>query len=328
VSPGVIEVVTRRKVVAAALLCALPGVARATDASFATWLVGLRKEAIAQGIRSQSVDRALKGVHEIPLVIERDRTQPETKYTLQEYLDRVVTQDRIARGIARFQENRALLEQVEARYHVQPRFVVALWGMETDFGRVTGDFPVISALATLAYDGRRSELFRRELIAAIRIVDLGYIRPEEMRGSWAGAMGQCQFMPTNYLEAAVSFSGDGRRDIWNRREDVLASIANFLMRLGWRGDETWGREVRVPQGLDPHLIGKEVRRPLPEWGRLGVRDLSGGELPGNDIAASLIMPDGTEGRAYLVYSNFRTLLRWNNSSFFAISIGTFADALG
>jgi membrane-bound lytic murein transglycosylase B len=313
--------------VAAALLCALPTFGFAADASFATWLAGVRQEAIAQGIRAQSVDRALKGAHEIPRVLELDRSQPETRYTLQEYLDRVVTQDRIQRGQERLQENRALLEQIAQRYHVQPRFVVALWGLETDFGRVTGDYPTISALATLAYDGRRSALFRRELIAAIRIVDLGYIGPEEMRGSWAGAMGQCQFMPTSYLDAAVSYRGDGRRDIWNRREDVLASIANLLSKLGWHGDETWGREVLVPRGLDPRLIGKEVSRPLSEWRRLGIRELDDGELPGRDISASLLMPDGTDGRAFLVYDNFRSLLKWNNSSYFAISVGSFADAL-
>jgi membrane-bound lytic murein transglycosylase B len=140
-------------------------------------------------------------------------------------------------------------------------------------------------------------------------------------------MGQCQFMPTNYLDAAVSYRGDGRRDIWNRREDVLASIANFLSKLGWHGDETWGREVLAPRGLDPRLIGKEVSQPLQEWRRLGVRGLDGGELPDRNITASLLMPDGTDGRAFLVYENFRTLLRWNNSTFFAISVGSFADAL-
>ena len=317
----------REFMTAAALLAALPKLAIAADTNFATWLAGVRREAIAKGIPPQSVDRALRGVHLIDRVIELDRAQPETKYTLQEYLDRVVTPDRIDLGTQNLQESRAVLEEVAARYHVQPRFIVALWGLESNFGQVSGNFPTISALATLAHDGRRSELFRGELIAAIRIVDQGYIRPEEMRGSWAGAMGQCQFMPSTYLKAAVSFSDDGRRDIWNRRRDVLASIANYLAMLGWNDNETWGREVLAPPGLNPAFIGKEVSKSLPEWRRLGVRDLGGGELPGRDLAASLIMPDGPGARAFLIYDDFRVLLRWNNSTFFAISAGLFADAL-
>jgi len=311
----------------ATLFAALPALSFAADTDFATWLARLRREAIAKGIRPQSVDRALRGVREIDRVIELDRAQPETKYTLQEYLDRIVTPDRISAGLQNLQENRTVLEQVTARYRVQPRFIVALWGLESNFGQVSGNFPTISALATLAYDGRRSELFRGELIAAIRIVDLGYIRPEDMRGSWAGAMGQCQFMPSTYLKAAVSFSGDGQRDIWNRRRDVLASIANYLAMLGWSDNETWGREVLAPAGLNPAFIGKEVSKLLPEWRRLGLRQLDGGELSGRDIAASLVMPDGPDGRAFLIYDDFRVLLRWNNSTYFAISVGLLADAM-
>jgi len=309
------------------LACALPSPSIAADVDFSTWLSRLRHDAIGQGIRPQSVALALQGVHEIPRVLELDRHQPESSFTFEQYLDRVVTPQRIDTGRQRLDENRALLEQIGARYGVQPRFIVALWGLETDFGRVTGDFPVISSLATLAYDGRRSELFRRELIAAIRIVDQGYIRPEEMMGSWAGAMGQSQFMPSSYLEAAVSYSGDGRRDIWNRREDVLASIANYLSRLGWHGSETWGREVLVPHDFDMRLVGKTIRKPLKEWRQLGIRLLDGGELPSRDLTAALVMPDGEGGRAFLAYDNFRTILKWNNSSYFALSVGALADAL-
>ena len=311
----------------ATLFAASPALSFAADTDFATWLAGVRQEAIAKGIRPQSVERALRGVHQIDRVIELDRAQPESKYTLQEYLDRVVTPDRIELGARNMRENGAVLEQVAVRYRVQPRFIVALWGLESNFGQVSGNFPTISALATLAYDGRRSELFRSELMAAIRIVDLGYVRPEEMRGSWAGAMGQCQFMPSTYLKAAVSFSGDGRRDIWNRRRDVLASIANYLASLGWSGSETWGREVQAPRDIDPKLIGKDVIRSLPEWRRLGVHELDGSELPVRDLAASLIMPDGSDGRAFLIYDNFRVLFKWNNSTYFALSVGLFSDAL-
>jgi len=331
-SVGPISVRSRRRVLTmllaglvSPLLPARPAAAASGD--FATWLAGLRQEAIAQGIRPHSVARALQGVHEIPRVLELDRRQPEGTLTLQQYLDRVVTPQRIESARQHLAENQGLLERIGRRYGVQPRFIVALWGLESDFGKVTGDFPVISALATLAYDGRRAALFRRELIAAIRIVDRGFVEPQEMRGSWAGAMGQCQFMPSSYLEFAVSERADGRRDIWHRREDVLASIANYLSRLGWQGSETWGREVLAPAPLDRGLVGIAQRRPLAEWRRLGLRRLDGGELPVRPIEASLVMPDGEGGRAFLAYDNFRSILKWNNSSYFAISVGTLADAI-
>jgi len=307
-----------------ALVAAAPAFAAGTD--FNSWLTGVRQEAIGQGLRAQSVDLALRGVHPIDRVLELDRKQPESTLTFEQYVDRVVSQQRIAAGRDKLAENRALLDEVGRRYGVQPRFIVALWGIETDFGRVTGDFPIISALATLAYDGRRSAFFRKELIAAIRIVDQGYIRPEEMTGSWAGAMGQSQFMPSSYLQYAVSYRDDGRRDIWHRREDVFASIANYLHQLGWKGDETWGRRVQLPAKFDTSLAGKEIRKPLAEWQRLGVRSLGGGDLPAMARDASLILPSGADGSALLIYDNFRAILRWNNSSYFAAAVGYLADA--
>ncbi len=309
----------------AAAIIAMPLAARAADSDFATWLDGVHRDAIAAGIRPQSVDRALEGVHPIPRVLELDQRQPETTLTFEQYIERVVNAQRIAAGRQRLIENRALLNEVAARYKVQPRFIVALWAIETDFGEKTGNFPVISALATLAYDGRRSAFFRRELIAAIKIVDQGFVRPEEMIGSWAGAMGQSQFMPSSYLQYAVSFRGDGRRDIWHRREDVFASIANYLAQLGWRGDETWGRRVQVPPGFDPSLAGLAIRKPLGEWQHLGVRRLDGGKLPAVELQASVLLPSGAGGPALLVYDNFRTTLRWNNSSYFAAAVGYLAD---
>src|SRR5215470_3530041 len=197
---------------------------RAADADFGTWLAGVRQEAIAQGLRPQSVTRALADVHRIDRVLELDRHQPETTLTFEQYIDLVVSPQRVQQGRQNLAENAALLELVSRRYAVQPRFIVALWGIESNYGKGSGDFPEISALATLAYDGRRSAYFRKELMAAIKIVDQGWIRPEDMLGSWAGAMGQCQFMPSSYLQFAVSFNDDGRRDIWHRREDIFASI--------------------------------------------------------------------------------------------------------
>jgi membrane-bound lytic murein transglycosylase B len=301
--------------------------AAAADNDFKTWLDGVSKEAIAQGMRPEAVARALKGAHEIPRVIELDRRQPETTITFDQYLERVVTPQRIAEGRQRLDDNRELLKEISQRYGVQPRFIVALWAIESNFGRATGDYPVISALATLAYDGRRSAFFRKELLAAIEIVDKGYTDPDRMLGSWAGAMGQCQFMPSSYLKLAVSYNDDGRRDIWQRREDVFASIANYLASNGWRGDETWGRRVLLPPNFDVALAGLATRKSLADWRRLGVRRLDGSDLPTRDLTASLVLPDGAEGPAFLVYDNYRAVMRWNNSTYFATAVGYLADGL-
>ena len=304
---------------------AAPG--RTADVDFGTWLAGVRQEAIAQGLRPQSVTQALAGVHQIDRVLELDRHQPETTFTFEQYIDLVVSQQRLQQGHEHLVENRALLEQVSRRYGVQPRFIVALWGIESNYGKGSGDFPEISALATLAYDGRRSAYFRKELMAAIKIIDQGWIRPEDMLGSWAGAMGQCQFMPSSYLQFAVSYNNDGRRDIWHRREDIFASIANYLARSGWHGDETWGRRVLVPTGFDANLAGPSNRKPLVEWQRLGIRALDGRDLVTREREAALILPDGPSGPALLAFDNFRASLKLNNSSFFAAAVGYLADGI-
>jgi len=309
----------------AGLGAALP--ARAAEEDFAVWLAGLRQDALAQGIRPATLDRALTGLEPLPRVIELDRQQPETTVSYADYLRRVVSPERCQAARDRLAENRALLAAVGKRYGVQPRFIVALWGIETAFGQVIGKFPVIASLATLAYDGRRSAFFRKELINALRIIDQDDVDPKEMVGSWAGAMGQSQFMPSSFLLYAVSYSGDGRRDIWHRREDVFASIANYLAQLGWHGDETWGRLVRVPGGLDPALIGPGVRRSLAQWRKLGLRRADGGPLPARPIEASLLQPGGADGPAVLVYDNYRALMKWNSSNYFATAVGLLADSM-
>ena len=239
----------------AALALATGAVPRADAAEtrppFAEWVAGFRADARAAGIRDSTLDRALAGVEPIPRVIELDRRQPEFTLSFREYMDRVVPPARVERGRQRLVEHRPLLDQISAKYGVQARFLVAFWGIETDFGRQTGGFPVIAALATLAYDGRRSAYFRKELIYALEIVDKGHVAPEKMIGSWAGAMGQTQFMPSSFRTFAVDHDGDGRIDLWNSRPDVFASAANYLKRSGWKGDETWGRPVKLPAGFDP-----------------------------------------------------------------------------
>jgi membrane-bound lytic murein transglycosylase B len=205
--------------------------------------------------------------------------------------------------------------------------IVALWGIESNFGGNTGGFDVIPSLATLAYDGRRAAFFRRELLAALRALDDEKIDSSLMRGSWAGAMGQCQFMPTTYLRHAVDHDGDGRRDIWDNEADVFASIANYLVAEGWQGGRIWGREVRLKRPLPPEEIGLENRRGLAEWSKKGVQTPGGRPLPVAAMEASLIQPDGPGGRSFLVYDNFRALMRWNRSTYFAVSAGLLADRL-
>ncbi|HEX7970180.1 MAG TPA: lytic murein transglycosylase [Stellaceae bacterium] len=298
----------------------------AAEVDFATWLGGVRQEALAAGIRPETVTLALDGLEPIPRVIELDQQQPESTQTYEQYLRRVV-EPRRKPARQHLAGNRALLAEIGRRYGVQPRFIVALWGIESSFGRGAGNFPVVGALATLAYDGRRSDFFRGELINALRIVDQDQFDPKDMLGSWAGAMGQSQFMPSSFLQYAVSYRGDGKRDIWHRREDVFASIANYLAQSGWHGNETWGRVVRLPAGFDPALVGIGTQRSLRDWAQLGVRRGDGGPLPLRDLQASVVKPGGEEGPALLVYDNFRILLKWNNSSFFASAVGFLADSM-
>ena len=301
--------------------------ARAAEEDFATWLAGLRAEAEADGVRPATLDRALTGIEPIPRVIELDRQQPESTITYEGYLRFALKPERMKAAREHFRDNRAALAEVGRRFGVQPRFIVALWGIETGFGKITGRFPVIAALATLAYDGRRSTFFRNELIAALRIADEGKIDPQEMLGSWAGAMGQSQFMPSSYLRFAVSYRGNGHGDIWHSTEDVLASIANYLHQSGWHGDETWGRQVRLAATFDPALIGLGVTKSLAQWRKLGVRRSDGGPLPARPLQASVLRPGGDDGPAVLVYENYRVLLQWNNSNFFASAVGLLADSM-
>ena len=322
--------VLRPALLLAGLLAAVAGAGLAGGAAareFTDWLAELRREALARGISEGTLDAALDGVQPIPRIIELDRRQPEFTQTFREYLGRRVTDAVVRRGHRLLAENRALLERVRARFGVQPRFLVALWGIETNFGRVTGGFHVIPALVTLAFDERRSAFFRKELLYALQIVDEGHISADRMMGSWAGAMGQNQFMPKTFANFAIDFDGDGRRDIWTSRADVFASAANYLARSGWRGDQTWGREVRLPPGFDPALAGLEVRKRLSQWQALGVRRADGSDLPRRDLAASVILPDGPGGPAYVVYDNYEVLLTWNRSILFATTVGYLADRL-
>ena len=296
-------------------------------AKFEAWLEGVRAEAASRGLKPSTIGEALSGIEPIARVIELDRRQPEFTLTFDEYVARVVPEKRVRRGRALLKENAGLLAEVSAKYRVQPRFIVALWGIETDFGRITGGFPVIAALATLAYDGRRSAYFRRELFDALRILDEGHITSRKMLGSWAGAMGQSQFMPSSFRRFAVDHDGDGRRDIWTTRADVFASAANYLSRVGWKDDRTWGRRIRLPEGFDEELVDGKTRKRLSAWQSLGVRKADGGNLPKRDLPAVLVRPGAGTSPVFAAYSNYQSLLRWNRSSYFAISVGMLSDRI-
>ena len=291
------------------------------------WLGEIKTEAITKGMKPEVVGLALKDLDPIERVIELDRRQPEFTLTFNQYIDRVVPAARIMRGRQRFQENRVLLEDVGRQIGVQPRFLVALWGIETDFGRLTGGFNVINALATLAFDGRRSKYFRGELMNALQIASDGHISPRDMTGSWAGAMGQPQFMPSSFLRFAIDYDGDGQRNIWTSRADVFGSAANYLKNVGWLDDQTWGREVELPVGFDQSLADLKVVKRMREWQDLGIRRIDGTNLPARQLEASIVIPDEESGRAFLVYENFRNILRWNRSNYFALAVGLLADGI-
>lgn len=315
-----------RILIVGGILAALSVPARA-DPGFDAWLEGVRQEARERGLKEATIESALSDISPIKRVVELDRRQPEFKLTLDRYLSRVVSKARIEKGRARLAEHGTLLKEVSAKYKVQPRFIVALWGIETDFGRYLGGFPVIPALASLAYDGRRSAYFRKELFNALTVIDRGHIGAKDMMGSWAGAMGQNQFMPSSFLRYAVDYDGDGRRDIWGTHADIFASSANYLSKVGWRGDQTWGRKVRLPNGFDRALIGLKVRKGLRDWQRLGVRRPDGRDLPARNLRSSILLPGGADGSAYVVYDNFRAILRWNRSNLFATAVGSLADRI-
>jgi membrane-bound lytic murein transglycosylase B len=308
--------------------CGETAAAEKSGRGFSTWVQELRNEALARGISSSTLDKALAEV-DVPLerIIELDHSQPETKLSLSEYLEQRLTPERIAKGKKMLERHASLLVKLKQRYGVPARFIVALWGLETSYGSYTGGFPVIHALATLAYDERRSAYFRGELLQALEIIDAGHIEAEDMQGSWAGAMGQCQFMPSSFLKYAVDGDGDGAIDIWNSIPDVLASAANYLHQAGWETGYTWGRKVSVPEQLDQAMLGLDTRISLQEWTDCGVKRANGTPLPNVDIEASLIRPDGRDTEAWLVYHNFRVILKWNRSNAFGVAVGTLADAL-
>src|SRR5690554_759241 len=304
------------------------GVAHAADPEgFPAYVETLKKEALEQGISERAVTRAFEGARFYQRAVSADRNQPEFTITLDTYLPRAVPDWKVRQGVEKYNEHRELLEEIGEKYGVQPRFIVALWGVETNYGSYTGNFSVVSALATMAYEGRREEFFKRQLMQALQIIDAGHIEPAQMRGSWAGAMGQTQFMPSSFLAYAVDYDQDGKIDIWNSQGDVFASAANYLASVGWDNTKTWGRQVRLPENFDTELAGRNNKRTLAEWQALGVRRYDGSDLPSRDIEAGLVIPDDENGRIFLSYQNWDVLMKWNRSNYFVAVVGHLADRI-
>ena len=305
---------------------------------FSVWLTELRKDAEARGIRPELLDRAFAGVREpVAQILERDRSQAEFKFDIHGYLQRRLTPVTIRTARSNYTKHRALAERVGKAYGVDPRLLIAVWGLESNFGRFAGVRPTVPTLATLAYDPRRGAMFRNELLNALEIVNRGDIALENLRGSWAGALGQPQFMPSTYLKFAQDFDGDGDRDIWRSLPDVFASIAHYLKQHGWTEGRTWGREVTLPPGIEDKLDaiplrtqGCRARRqmtvpmPLDEWRGLALKTLTKEPLPRVDITASLVRDDK---RAFLVYDNYEALLDYNCAHTYALSVGLLASRL-
>jgi len=306
---------------------------------FPAFIETLRADALARGISETTVNRALNNLEPSPTVIERDQSQTELVLTVDQYVARRLTRPFVRTAQQMASRHSRLLKRVAAKYGVPPRVVVSIWGLESNFGRFSGVRPTIQALATLAWDGRRGPFFRSELMDALTIVDRGYIGLDTLRGSWAGAMGQPQFMPSSYLKWAQDFDNDGDRDIWRSEHDVFASVANYLKEHGWESATTWGREVRLPAGgiaamreaagmrVEGCRAEREMtnRLPLQQWQTLGVRTITGAALPRVAIEASLI---DTGKRAFLVYGNYESLLEYNCAHSYALAVALLSDRLG
>lgn len=312
-----------------------------TETGFLQYVEQLKVEAIEKGFSSALIDESFANIKFHKRAVKADRKQPETVETLDTYLPKRIPSWKVEKARSLYKEHQELLTKIGNEYGVQPRFIVALWGLETNFGKFTGGFNVVSALSTLAYEGRREVFFKKQLWAALTILEEGHIKVNDMKGSWAGAMGQNQFMPTSFLAYAVDGDGDGKKDIWDNQVDIFASMANYLKKEGWNDELTWGRQVKLPEGFDYSLaIPKNTgsrknwlkawsnsEKTLKQWQALGIRRTDGTNLPKVDIKAALVFPDDESGRAYLAYDNYKSLMHWNLSYYFVSSVGHLSDRI-
>ncbi|WP_372570290.1 lytic murein transglycosylase [Ruegeria jejuensis] len=297
------------------------------NAGYDAWVANFRARAPSRGISQPTLERAFQGAGYLPGVIERDRNQTEFKRSLEDYLAIAASDERVSTGKQKLRAHQAVLTRIQQQYGVEPEYVTAIWGLESRYGARRGDIQVVSALSTLAYDGRRGQFFESQLVAALKILQNGDTTPDKMTGSWAGAMGHTQFIPTSYLAYAVDFTGDGRRDIWDDDPtDALASAAAYLRRSGWTPGQPWGVEVQLPPGFNTGLTGRGSKRSPGDWAAMGVRDVNGRAVPDYG-AASVILPAGPSGPAFMIFKNFTVITRYNNSNSYVIGIGHLADRI-
>ena len=309
-----------------ALFTTLPAAALSPD-EFAACQQTWQAQAREQGLPDRLIEEVIPALRPLARVLELDQRQPEFTSSFADYLSRRVSETRIETGQRMLESHADLLRRLTHEYGVPGRYLVSFWGLETNFGGYLGDMPTLDSLATLACDPRRSGYFTAELLTALGLLDDHGLAPQEMTGSWAGAMGHTQFMPSNYQRYGRDGDGDGRVDLWRSVPDALTSAAHFLSELGWESELRWGREVRLPEGFDYSLAGRESRRPLRQWAKLGIRTTNGAALPALDLPAALLVPAGHRGPAFLVYKNFDVIMRWNRSEFYAISVGRLADRI-
>ncbi len=298
----------------------------AAPQSWSSWVAQVRQEALAQGISPTLFDEAFAGIKEPSRQVKGlAHSQPEHRLTYSTYLHSRVDNYRISVGRQQYKKNQALLEKIGEDFGVDPCFITSFWGMETSYGSYMGNFPVIRSLATLAYDSSRRDFFRKELFLALHILNDGHVSLERFKGEWAGASGQPQFLPSSWVQYAVDYDGDGRKDIWTSKPDVFASIANYMKKNGWKTGEPWAIHVKLPPKFDKNLEGKSIVKPVSEWNAMGVRTLSGGPLPYETLEASIVQPNG--GPVFLAYPNYKMILRYNNSIYYAGAIGFLADKI-
>lgn len=309
------------------LLAALAVFPAHAQSGFDAWLAAFRQEASAQGISTATLDAALTGITPIERVVELDQRQPEFQQTFYDYLSRRVTEYRVARGGVLLQEHNALLDAVEQKYGVPKAVLVSFWGLETNFGNNLGNLNIPASLATLAYDGRRSQFFRSQLLDALRIIDAGHVQAIDMNGSWAGAMGHMQFMPSTFRGYAVDGDGDGRIDLWQSIPDAMYSGANYLKRSGWRANEPVALEVRLPEGFNFRQASAGYRLPVEKWTALGVLTAAATPLPSASGNAAILLPQGWQGPAFMAFDNFNVVMRWNRSVNYALSVAQLANQL-
>ena len=298
------------------------------DINYDNWLLSLKSDALQRGISEGTFNTVMNNVVIIPKVKKLDKKQPETQITFNDYFKRTVNKYRVNIGKKKYEQYKSDLLKIADEYKVQPRFILSIWGIETNYGTYTGSFSVISSLTTLAFQGRRAKFFRKQLLDAIEIIDKGYIELENMTGSWAGAMGQSQFMPSSYLAYAQDYDKDGKKDIWNNHLDVFASIAFYLKSHGWDYSKTWGREVIIPKiFLESYVNTKNNPKTLKYWSDNNIVKTNGKQLPYLDIKAHLVLPDGIAGKTFLVYDNFFKIKKYNASTYYALSIGILSDRI-